>query len=339
MPANLTPDYKAAEAAYKRARDPQDRLDGLRTMLRTIPKHKGTEHMRADIKSRIKELTEALGSGKTGATRTGPATVIRPEGAAQIALVGPPNSGKSSLHARLTGSHTEIGDYPFTTQFPQPGMMPFEDVAIQLIDLPPIAAEHPIPWISDAIQPAAGCLLVVDLAHPGCMAEVLELCEVLRERRVRLVPEWPASDSGRSEPSDDDPFAIVVPTLLVAAKADLLDDPDAEVEVFEELTGLTLPFVEVSAETGENIDVIGPALWERLDVKRVYTKIPGQAADMSRPFTVQGDATIADVAQLVHKDLARSLKYARIWTGDEFDGRQVGPEHSVADGEVVELHV
>jgi hypothetical protein len=133
MPANLTPEYKAAEAAYRRARDPKERLECLREMLRTIPKHKGTDHLQADIKHRIKELTEELAGPKKGGTRGGPVTVIRPEGAAQVALIGPPNAGKSALHARLTGSNAPSAPYPFTTQFPQPGMLPYEDIYFQLI--------------------------------------------------------------------------------------------------------------------------------------------------------------------------------------------------------------
>lgn len=337
MPANLSPEYKKAEAKYRRARDPHEQLDLLKEMLRTIPKHKGTEHMRADIKTRLKELTDAIAGGKTtGAARSGPPTVIRPEGAAQISIVGPPNGGKSSLHAALTGSHTAVGDYPFTTQYPQPGMLTYEDVHIQLVDLPPVSEEHPVPWIANAIQTADGCLLVIDLAHPGCVAEVVALHEALEERRVHLTSLWPSAGRG---PDVDDPFAIVTPTLLVANKAELLEDPTAELVVFRELTGYPYDAVVTSTVTGEGLDDIGRALWERLDIVRVYTKIPGQKPDMSRPFTVRRGDTIQDVARLVHKDVAAGLRFARVWTGDEFDGRQVGPDHLVTDGEVVELHV
>ena len=103
MPANLSPEYKSAEAALRKAREPHERLDCLREMLRTIPKHKGTDHLQADIKSRIKELSEELEAPKKGPARGGVSHVVRPEGAAQLALIGPPNSGKSSLHVRLTG--------------------------------------------------------------------------------------------------------------------------------------------------------------------------------------------------------------------------------------------
>jgi 50S ribosome-binding GTPase len=136
MPANLTPECKAAEAEYRQARTPEDRLAWLREMLRTIPKHKGTEHLRGDIKTRIKDLTRELAAPRRGGARTGRPTVVHREGAGQVALLGPPNSGKSALHARLTGSHAAVEPYPFTTQFPQPGMLRFQDVAFQLIDLP-----------------------------------------------------------------------------------------------------------------------------------------------------------------------------------------------------------
>lgn len=335
MPANTTPEYKKAEAAYRRARDPAERLELLREMLRTIPKHKGTEHMRADLKTRIKELSDAGGGG--GAARSGPPTVIRPEGAAQIALVGPPNTGKSTLHATLTGSHTAVGDYPFTTQFPQPGMLDHEDVQIQLVDLPPIAPEHPIPWIGNALQTADGCLLVVDLAHPGCMAETVALLGLLAERRVHLIPEWPGHDGSVAEEAD--PFTTMLPTLLVAAKADLVDDLEAEVAIFEELTGVRYEALSVSVHQETGLDELAPALWTRLGVVRVYTKIPGQPPDMSRPFTVRSGDTVHDVAELVHRDIAAGLRYARVWNGGEFDGRQVGPDHVVCDGEIVELHM
>ena len=139
MPANLTPEYKAAEAQFRKARDPQERLEWLREMLRVIPKHKGTDHLQGDIKRRVKELSEELERPKKGGMRGGPALVIRPEGAAQIALIGPPNVGKSSLHAQLTGSGAPVAAYPFTTRYPEPGMMSYEDIHFQLVDLPAVS--------------------------------------------------------------------------------------------------------------------------------------------------------------------------------------------------------
>jgi ribosome-interacting GTPase 1 len=336
MPANLTPAYKAAEAAYKQATDPKERLERLREMLRLIPKHKGTDHLQADIKSKIKELTEALTGPKKGGARGGPPTSFRPEGAGQIALIGPPNTGKSTLHARLTGSRSETGPYPFTTQFPQPGMMPYLDIAFQLIDLPPISPQHPIPWIGNTLQPADGCLLVVDLGHPECVEEVVALHEMLAERKIRLVETWPWDGDTIGDP--DDPFTQFLPALLVATKSDRSRDPNADLEVFEELTGLRYPYLAVSEEDAASLDTIGRELFRRLEVVRVYTKVPGKEPDMDRPYALRRGQTVDDLAQLVHRDFAEGLQFARVWGNGSFDGRHVGRDYALIDGDVIELH-
>jgi len=341
MPANLSPEYKRAEQAYRAARDERERLECLKEMLRTIPKHKGTEHLQADIKSRIKELTEELSGPKKGAARTGPVHVVRPEGAAQIALIGPPNSGKSALHARLTGSRASVGPFPHATTEPLPGMLPYEDIHFQLVDLPPISADYIDSWYVNALQPADAALLVVDLTDPACAELVQAVLEKLDERRVSLVPEWPAREKPATEEEEDaralDPFRKRLPTLLVANKRDLGFDP-ADLEVLKELIGLDLPAVSVSAETGEGLEQIAPFLFRELAIVRVYTKAPGKPPEMDRPFTVRRGATVLDVARLVHKDIAASLKYARAWGTGVFDGQQVGPEHVLSDGDVIELH-
>jgi len=336
MPANLSPEYKAAEAAFRQAREPRERLQCLREMLRTIPKHKGTEHLQGDIKSRIKQLTDELSGPKKGAARGGPPTVIHPEGAAQIALIGPPNSGKSALHARLTHSHAQVGPYPFTTQFPQPGMLPYEDIHFQLVDLPPVSATHAVPWLYNALQPADACLLVVDLNDPECLEQMEGLHRILREKRIHLLPQWEEVETSAVELPD--PFALHLPTLMIDDKIDLADSPDEELEVFQELTGLHYPVLEVSCETGTGLDRIGPWLFRRLGIVRVYTKAPGRPPDKDRPFTVRRGQTVHDVALQVHREIADTLKYARVWGKGHFNGQQVGREHPVEDGDVLELH-
>lgn len=333
MPTNVTPEYKKAEAAYRAARDPGERLSLLKEMLRTIPKHKGTEHRQAEIKSRIKQLSAELSEGRKAGSRSGPELVIHPEGAAQVALVGAENTGKSALHARLTGSHAQVGAYPFTTQYPMPGMLEYEDVAIQVVDLPAVSPEHPVPWLGNALEPADAALLLVDLTRAGCVEAAIAVHEVLSERRVRLV-DW----TGDGDSGDDDPFGIVLPTLLLATKADAVTELDDQLATFLELTGYRYPTLAVSAETGEGLDELGHWLFEHLGIVRVYTKIPGQAPDMGRPFTVRKGQTTLDVARLVHRDIAASLKYARIWGRQTFDGQQVGPDHEVVDGDILELH-
>jgi ribosome-interacting GTPase 1 len=363
MPINPSPEYKEAEAAFRKARDPADRLRCLKEMLRTIPKHKGTERLQADLKTKIKSLTDELAGPRKGGARTGPAQAVRPEGAAQVALVGPPNSGKSSLHARLTGAHTEIAPYPFTTKAPVPGMLPYQDVHLQLVDLPAVSADFIEPWYANALQTADAAMLVVDLSDPECVEHVPAIRRQLDERRVTLTERWPGEAApgaehgglgpggqaaatapgavapGASSGDEElpDPFRIHLPTLLVANKSDLDPDPD-EVDVLEELTGVRYPALSVSAETGAGLAEIAPMLFRGLAIVRVYTKAPGREPDRDRPYTLRRGATVQDVARLVHRDLAEAMKLARVWGSGAFEGQQVGPEHRVADGDVVELH-
>lgn len=342
MPANLSPEYKAAADAYRKARDPQERLEHLREMLRVIPKHKGTDHLQADLKRRIKELDEELAGPKRGGARSSPPLVIRPEGAAQVALIGAPNSGKSLLHDRLTGSGAKSGPYPFTTQHPEPGMLRWEDVHFQLVDLPAIAAEHPLPWLTGTLQSADACLLVVDLADPDCLQHVTAVQEELARRRTTLVTGWPAdagAEAAHVEP-DEDVFALRLPTLLLANKADLLEHADTDLEVLAELEEPHFPALLVSAQSGAGLGDVGAWLWRALGLVRVYTKAPGRPAERSRPFTLRaGEQTVEDAARLVHRDMARTLKYARVWGRSvTADGQHVGREHRLADGDVLELH-
>jgi ribosome-interacting GTPase 1 len=340
MPANLTPEYKAAEAAFRKARDPRERLEWLREMLRVVPKHKGTDHLQGDIKRRIKELSEEVERPRRGGAHGGPALVIRPEGAAQIALLGPPNAGKSSVHARLTGSDAHIAAYPFTTLYPEPGMMPYQGIHFQLVDLPAVAPTHPVPWLASALQTADCCLLVMDLGDPGCLEQIEATQQILHQRRITLTDRWqrPDNPSAGAVETDEDPFALRLSTLLLANKADLIADAATELRAFLELTGLRYPALAVSATTGQGLGDIGPWLFTHLGLVRVYTKAPGRPPDRERPFTLRQGQTVADVARLVHKDLARSLRYARVWGRSGFEGQQVGREHPVADGDVVELH-
>jgi ribosome-interacting GTPase 1 len=351
MPANLSPEYKRAEQAFRVAREPRERLDCLKEMLRTIPRHKGTEHLQADIKSRIRELTDEIGATHTGPAHRHSAHAVRHEGAAQICLIGPPNSGKSTLHAILTGSKAAVGAFPGTTREPLPGMLHFEDIAFQIVDLPPISSGRMEPWMAGLLQTADAAWLVVDLADPECAEQVLAVCAELAQRKITLTDRWPdlpgehvaeaspgsAAHPGRRRDDSLDPLRTELPTLLVANKSDL--DPGAdEVSALEELAGVRFPAVAVSATSGQALEQLASFLFRALGIVRVYTKPPGHPPDRTRPFIVRRGNTVSDVARLVHQDVARSLKFARLWGSGAFDGQQVGPDHAVADGDVVELH-
>ncbi len=340
MPTNVTAEYKKAEQSFRGAREPADRLRCLKEMLRTIPKHKGTEHLQRDIKTRIKMLTEELAGPRKGGARTGPVHTVRPEGAAQVALIGPPNSGKSMILVTLTGARADVGPYPFTTKLPQPGMAPFEDICFQLIDLPPVSEQYTESWIVNALQPSDAALLVIDITHPRCIDHIEQAVAQLKDRQIHLYGPGSACAASGLDGDDselDNPFRIELPTILVANKIDLAPS-EQELDALNELTGHRFPSVAVSAETGEGLPGISALLFKHLNVVRVYTKVPGKPADTDRPFTIRHGGTVRDVAVQVHKDFGDTFRFARIWGSKVFDGQPVGPDHVLNDRDVIELH-
>ncbi len=340
MPTNVTAEYKKAEQAFRDAREPADRLQCLKEMLRTIPKHKGTEHLQRDIKTRIKQLTDELSAPRKSGARTGPSYSVRPEGAAQIALLGPPNSGKSQLHHILTGARSEVGPYPFTTQLPLPGMMPYEDIYIQLVDLPPISDDFFEPWIVNSLQPADAALLIIDITNPECIDHIQHVICQLASKKISLNDQFEDEERDQSDEEVEfaDPFHIELPTILVANKIDLADSSE-ELDALNDLVNYSFPSIAISALTGKNLDALSRMLFEKMKIVRVYTKVPGKPADTERPFTLIAGGTVADVARQVHKEFAQSFRFAKVWGEHVFDGQQVGPDHILHDLDIVELHV
>jgi ribosome-interacting GTPase 1 len=324
MPANLTPQYRAAEARFKSAHTFEERRAALEEMLATIPKHKGTEKMQADLKRRLARLRH---EEESRTSRHGHTIKVDPEGAAQIVLVGPPNCGKSSLLAVLTHAEPAIAEYPFTTTRPQPGMMMFEDVQVQLVDLPPIAAQHLDPWLPGLVRGADAALLVVDPTS----SELPEDVEVVRERlaaaHAPLVGEMPENVDPRDNP---------LPTLMVITKADRARDED--VDVLEELYGNQYVLVRVSVATHAGLEALKVAVWRRLQLVRVYSKPPGKPVDRSAPFVLPVGHTVADLAERVHREIAEKMHFARVW-GGKLDGQRVARDFELRDRDVVELHV
>jgi ribosome-interacting GTPase 1 len=339
MPANLTPQYLEAERRFRQATSPDEQLEALDAMMATIPKHKGTEHMRADIRRRMAKIrTEAARSKKAAAK--GPTWHHVPrEGAGQIALVGAPNAGKSRLLAALTNANPVVAPYPFSTRTPLPGMVPFEDINIQLVDLPPIAPETAEPWLFALIRQADGALLVVDLADDDLLASMDTVMALTMEGKVEFAP---ARGAAR-EPQGPMPSAALpattkpTPTLLVATKSDA---PDAGVrlELLREAYGARFEILPVSPQTGEGLETLTLELFRMLGVIRVYTKAPGRRADKSVPYVFRRGITVEEVAAVVHKDFAERLKYARVWGSRTYEGQMVQREHVLDDGDVLELH-
>lgn len=325
MPANLPPQYYAVEEEYRRAKTAQEKIELLETMLAIMPKHKGTDHLKAELRAKIAKLQED-GDRHKGGTRA-QIYAVRKEGAAQAVLLGPPNSGKSSLLAAVTSASPKIGDYPFTTQVPLPAMMPIENVQVQLVDLPPLVRDETPGWLRSLARQADLLLLVVDLSVDPLADLDLVLSEVAR---MRVEPVG-AGDEGMTEE-----MAIRKRALLVANKVDTPDARD-NLELLSLELGGRLPLVAVSAHTGEGLEELKRIAYRSLGIIRVYTKVPGKAVDREHPFTLPEGSTVAELAEAIHKDLLRQMKYALVWGSGKFNGQRVSKEYPLADEDVVEV--
>jgi ribosome-interacting GTPase 1 len=297
-------------------------------MLQVIPKHKGTEKLQAELKAKIAKLKES--KGKKGAGRRGPSLHIERSGAGQVVLVGPANSGKSSLIAALTPVEPEIAEYPGTTRTPLPAMMPYHDISVQLVDAPPVMAGYMETWYPDLLRGADMLLLVFSLASDDILEEVEVVRTALEKCRVLLEPE--------AGPPEERPVGAKVCRAWAVGNA--CDDPEADArrELAAEVLGDRLVLQKVSARTGEGIEGLRGQIVQVLDVIRVYTKQPGKHADMTEPFVLPRGTTVLEAAARVHKELAESLKTARLWGSAKFDGAPVTMDHVLEDGDVVEFH-
>lgn len=330
MPANLSPEYLAAEKRLRSARTDEERLACLEEMLSTIPKHKGTEKMQADIKRRISKLREREEQqrGKRTGRRHSLRALLR-EGAGAVALVGPPNVGKSSLVCALTDARPEVAVYPFTTLEPQPAVMQFEKARIELVDLPPVCPEHTESWVYDLIKSCDACMVVVDLADADPLEQLQTTRALLERNRILLLPP--------GQPRTSDGRTVYLPALIVCNKIDRDGAADA-LELFEELRNPDLPSLAVSAEGRQQLEQLAHRTFALLDLIRVYSKAPGKPADMENPYLLHRGATLYDVAVAVHRELAEQLRFGRIWGANVHDGQVVGRDHVVSDGDVVEIH-
>jgi len=324
MPANLSPEFHRAEQRLRAARSPEEKIAALEEMLRVIPKHKGTDHMQADLKSRIAKVRKE--SGKKGG-KAAFSYIVPREGAGQVAMVGPPNTGKSSLVCALTHATPAVGDYPFTTREPIPGMMPFEDITFQLVDLPPVSEQHSETWVFDLIRYADLLWIVVD--GERAIEGIDEARRVLEQRNIGVYP--PGTKPSYLTAS------VQKKAIVVVTKLDRPGVVDA-IPVVEELLDARWHVAAVSSLDRTGLESLAQATFDAFEVIRVYTKQPGKPRDGSAPFALPRGATIGDLAERIHKDLLGTMKFARVWGKSAFDGQAVQKEHVLAEGDIVEIH-
>jgi ribosome-interacting GTPase 1 len=329
MPANLPPEYFEAEKRYKQASSTAEKITALEDLIATVPKHKGTDKLRADLRKRLSQMRkEALSRKKGGRVDL---YVVQREGAAQAAFVGFPNSGKSSLLASLTNANPVIAEYPISTHTPLPGMMPFEDIQFQLIDLPPIGNEATDGWVSGILRNTDMLLLVVDITDdPEIQAELL--IEQLKNWNIHPL----AKEKYRTPIAQS--VGIYKKTLIAANKKDLTETGQS-LDGLKEKYGHLYACLAVSALKKENLEELKRAIYEASGIIRVYSKPPGKNPDLSHPFTVPAGSTVLDLTEFIHKDFLFNLKFARVWGSAKFEGQRVEKTYVLKDMDIVEFNV
>ena len=327
MPANLPPHYYEAERKYREARGPAEKVAALQDMLTATPKHKGTDHLRAELRAKVARTLEELERPKSGSRQAQP-YAIRKEGVGQAVLIGLPNAGRSQLLASLTGASAKVAAYPYTTQVPLPGMLRYQNVRIQLVDTPALNDRDVQTRLFSLLRNADLLLIVVDLS----VDPMIEAEEVLLE-----LDRWGYRVLGPHEEPDPEDHRVQKQCLLVGNKADA-EDADVVLELLQELYGQEIPIVGVSAATGQGLPDLAESIYTALNKVRVYLKAPGGQPDYNEPLVVDRGNTVEEAAQSLHKDWTRKLKYALLWGSGKFDGQRVGRDYIPADGDVIELH-
>ena len=327
MPANLPPQYFEAEKRYREAKTPAGKVEALEEMLMIMPKHKGTDRLRADLRRKISKF-KAQSQQKKGASKRDVAYFIDREGAAQVVVTGPPNSGKSSLVSELTNAKPEVAEFPHSTWKPTPGMVPYENIQFQLVDTPPITKDYMDPWMGDLLRRCDIITILIDL-HNDPLKQFEDIFSVLQE--LRIFPEGFPIPNGLKKPP------VVKKMIVLVNKLDASSDNE-DYEIFLELWESNLPCLGISTHTGRNMDRFVEMIYDLSGIIRVFTKAPGKKHDLDHPFILPKESTLEELAAKIHKDFVTNLKFARIWGKSVFDGQMVQRDYILQDGDVVEIH-
>jgi len=329
MPTNLPADYYNAEERFRSATTPEDKVKFLEEMLSTIPKHKGTDHLRADLRKKLSKFKTATMSKKVSKKQVSPYHINK-EGAGQIVIIGCTNAGKSSLVQSQTNAEPEVSEVPFTTWSPTPGMMQIENIQVQLIDTPPFSEEYIDPEFLNLIRRVDLVLIMLDL-HTDPVQQLNFIYKKLQENRIA-----PQHLEGTVEVEG---FLLYVPSLVVVNKYDS-EEYEEHYQIFKHLLDRDYPMLPFSTKTNYNMDLFKGTIFDILGVIRVYSKAPGKDPDLTAPFVIEKGTLLEEFAGKVHKDFQDKLKSARIWgTSADFEGQLVSRDHVLEDEEVVELQI
>ena len=326
MPTNLPPDYFDAEKRYRDAEGIAEKIACLEEMISIVPKHKGTDKLRADLRRQLSKLKAESDAHIKHAAHAS-AFHIEKEGAGQVVLIGLANAGKSTLLVALTNARPEISPTPHTTWKPTPGMMRIDNLQVQLVDTPALDPEYTNPGVFDIIRRADLVLVILDLqADPFFQYETT--LAMLQDHRIRLYHPGTTPETLEHQKS--------LPAIIVVNKCDDASADD-DFAVLCELFEGECPLLPLAAQSGRYFDRLAPRILEALDVIRVYAKPPGSDPDLDTPFVLKNGSTVTDLARKIHRDFYEHLKFARVWGSTSFDGQLVQRDYLLQDGDIVEL--
>jgi len=302
MPINAGPEYGVAVKKYHQAYTIEEKIAGLEEMIKHAPKHKGSENLLAGHRSRLSKLKKEL-KAEAG-KKKGRSTGVKKGGDAQITILGFPNSGRSSLLAKLTNAKPKITEFPFTTIKPEIGTLDLEGIKIQTVELPSLT-EGPEyrEWLSVA---KVSDFMIVIISSFG---ELMKIGNYLKKEHVD------------------------VEKITVLNKIDTISEEELKkFKVFKNI-------LKISTKTGEGIEELKQIIFNHLELIRIYTKEPGKK-QTEKPVVLEKDSTIKEMATKIRKDYPKRFLFAKIWgKSAKFPGQNVGLDHKLQDKDVIELHL
>jgi small GTP-binding protein len=299
-----------AQVAKRRltGKEGKERIREVRSLLGELPDYKNGPY--ADLRKWLMSEIEESRVRSNAVHRD--SIAVRREGAAQIAFVGPPNVGKSSLLQGLSEIQIKTGDYPFTTLRPVPALTRIGGVLVQLVEIPGLIG-------GAADDRGGGRALLGVLRSADAIVYCCRVTGAAHELSI-VRAEIAAAE-------------IDKPAFVAATRSDEAGEADLDRlrAAFPDLD--VLP---VSVLDDASLDSLRQAIWRLTGLIRVYLRNNGAIAD--EPLALKPGATVADVADSVHHELGATFTGARVWGGSaRFDGQRVGREHRVQDEDVVEI--
>ena len=326
MSANLPPQFYTVSAKLKEVKTSEEKISILEELLAIVPKHKGTEKVQRDIKTKIAKLRKQ----KPKRVKREDLYFIKKEGAGQIVIVGPANSGKSSLLNALTNANAKVAPYSFTTEIPQPAMMPYENILIQLVDTPPLIKSSPS-WLKGILKAADGLLAIFDLSSDNNVAGDVKNIQ-------DLLSNWGITDKK---------------ILFLGNKADLKEsrenlrkiEPQYKIKIISCLERTGVDEVKTSsspspAKAGSVVEELKKEIFDLLEIVRVYTKSSNKSSpDFEHPFIFKKNSRLIELTSQIHHDFFFSFKYAKLFKRNFKKPLFVGKDYILQDEDIIEIHI